>query len=176
MTIPLHTTNITANVSELRGDSRTKVVPPSAAAPDRFTRTSVLRRGAITRCGAVQIVLLAVAVGICGCGGGSGSPHPVEPTLARQTLTTVLEGWKEQPSLERWREQHTDIVVQDMDWLMGNQLTSFEVLEEGRAVDANLHCDVRLTLVDANRKSTEKTVTYLVGTSPKLTVFRQIIP
>ncbi len=170
MSISLNTTNITAKFSESRGDSLTRVVPPSAGSPFRFTRTS------FARCGAVQIVLLAFAAGICGCGSGSGSPHPVEPTLARQTLTTVLEGWKEQPSLERWREQHTDIVVQDMDWLMGNQLTSFEVLDEGRAVDANLHCEVRLTLVDSNQKSTKKTVTYLVGTSPKLTVFRQIIP
>ncbi|MEZ6062110.1 MAG: hypothetical protein R3C19_17360 [Planctomycetaceae bacterium] len=88
----------------------------------------------------------------------------------------MLEGWKEEPSLERWRTQHTDIVVQDMDWLMGHRLTSFVLLDEGRAVDANLHCDVRLTLVDSDNKSTEKTVTYLVGTSPKLTVFRQIIP
>jgi len=122
------------------------------------------------------MLLLAVALALSGCGSGPGSPHPVEPTVARHTLTTVLEGWKTEPSLERWREQHTDIVVQDMDWLTGHQLTSFEVLNEGRAVDANLHCDVRLTLVDSNQQSTKKTVTYLVGTSPKLTVFRQILP
>lgn len=170
MFIPRNTTNITEKVSESRGDFLTGVIPSSAGAQFRITHTSRSRRRA------VQIVLLTVVVGICGCGSGSGSPHPVEPTLARQTLTTVLEGWKEQPSLATWREQHTDIVVQDMDWLMGRQLTSFEVLEEGRAVDANLHCEVRLTLVDSNHKSTEKTVTYLVGTSPKLTVFRQINP
>jgi len=101
--------------------------------------------------------------------------HPVSPATARQTLETVLAGWKEGKPPDAWRKEKPEIVVQDIDWSMGKKLVGYEILGEGRAVDANLYCDVKLELAEeAGAKS--KTVTYLVGTSPVLTVFRQIIP
>lgn len=131
----------------------------------------------LQRLTASRHAVVAVAmIGLCGGCGGEGSPHPVDSELARQTLRKVLESWKAGESIESWPEQSPPVVVQDMDWLSGQMLEEFELLDEGSAVDANLHAQVRLTLRSKDSQSTsEKTVTYLVSTSPHLTVFRQIM-
>jgi hypothetical protein len=66
-------------------------------------------------------------------------------------------------------------VIQDFDWMGGAKLTSYEILTT-KAIDANLHCEVKLSLTGAQNGGSEKTVTYLVSTSPVLTVFRAAAP
>jgi hypothetical protein len=122
-------------------------------------------------------VSLCVAALAAGCGSGTGqSPHPVQPDLARNTLQEVLQSWKDGETIDSWREHDPQVVVQDLDWMAGRKLQNFEILDGDEAVDANLHCQVRLTLNDPDARQAEQTVTYLVTTSPKLTVFREIIP
>ena len=43
---------------------------------------------------------------------------------------------------------------------------------DGKSVEANLYVPVNLTLKMTNGKQVKKKVTYIVGTSPYLTVFR----
>lgn len=109
-----------------------------------------------------------------GCGGGYAQ-HPVTPGKAKETLQLVLDGWKEGKPIDNWRKATPEIVVQDHDWSGGKKLTAFEIQGDGQAIDANLHCDVKLTLDDGGKPVT-KTVGYLVGTSPVLTVFRKLGP
>ena len=66
------------------------------------------------------------------------------------------------------------MVVQDRDWQQGVELVDYEIAGPGDAQDANLICDVQLTLRGSDGTSTEKTVTYIVGTDPVLTVFRKV--
>jgi len=124
-----------------------------------------------------RIVLIFAFLGsFCGCGGQGGSPHPVDPELARQTLRKVLESWQAGDSIDSWQKQSPPVVVQDMDWISGHSLEAFEILDDGEPVDANLHAKVRLTLVsDKSGGASDKTVTYLVSTSPRLTVFREMM-
>lgn len=105
-----------------------------------------------------------------GCGGGV--PYPVKPDVARQTLTQVMESWKKGETPESLQQAPKKIVVQDMDWMSGSTLVGYEVLEDDKPVGANLVAKVKLQLRDKQGQQSEKTVTYLVGTSPALTVFR----
>lgn len=114
--------------------------------------------------GIAAIVLLVAA----GC---SQSQHRVEPSTAQRVLLDVLESWQQGDAPESWQTRQPAVVVQDFDWKSGAKLVSFEILET-EAVDANLHCKVRLTLTSDQGKK-DQTVTYLVGTSPVLTVFRE---
>ena len=57
--------------------------------------------------------------------------------------------------------------------MTGKKLVDYEVIGEGKEVDANLIAQVKLTLEDKGSQI-EKTVTYVVGTAPKLTVFRDM--
>lgn len=92
------------------------------------------------------------------------------------TLETVLTSWQQGETPQSWRERDPEVVIQDVDWMSGKQLQEFELLDAGEPIDANLHCRVRLTLVEPQRGSVEREVTYLVTTSPKLTVFRSMTP
>lgn len=121
------------------------------------------------------LMMFGMTIATGGCG-SSRSPHPVDPDLARNTLQEVLLSWKSGDSLEQWQQSSSEIVVQDLDWLSGARLEEFEMLDEGTSVDANLYCRVRLKLSRKSEELSEQTVTYLVTTSPKRTVFRQIIP
>lgn len=119
----------------------------------------------------VAIVLLAIS----GCG-YSASKHRVEPATALQTLKQVLDSWKQGDTPESWQQRSPAVVVQDFDWKAGRKLQEYEILNEGESVDANLYCNVKLTFSDARAGKSERTVTYLVGTSPVLTVFRSPTP
>ncbi len=116
---------------------------------------------------------LILVLGICGCNGSdySAAAHRVDPQLARSTLVSVLDSWKAGEDPAGWQQKEPSVVIQDFDWMGGARLTEYEILDE-RPIDANLHCDVKLTLEDPQKGSAEKTVTYLVSTSPVLTVFR----
>ena len=118
--------------------------------------------------GPALLLLLAA-----GCGGSSPEDHRVNAPQARKLLEEVLAGWQKGETPESWREKTPEVVIQDFDWQGGARLNSFEILSEGDAIDANLHCRVKLKLEDPKKKAIEKTVTYLVGTSPALTVFRE---
>ena len=73
------------------------------------------------------------------------------------------------------------MIVQDFEWDSGAKLLDYQLVDDGKAYDANLRIQVKLTLAGGDAKAapaakkTEKTVWYLVGTSPKVTVFRDML-
>ncbi|OYW23771.1 MAG: hypothetical protein B7Z55_03200 [Planctomycetales bacterium 12-60-4] len=116
---------------------------------------------------------LVLAFLTMGCG-----PHrnvPVNVDVAHQTLKKALEQWQQGAVPEDLRKASPEIVVQDLDWSGGAKLLDFEVLGKGEPMDANLVAKVKLTLQSEAGNEQEKTVTYVVGTSPVLTVFRDMM-
>jgi hypothetical protein len=105
---------------------------------------------------------------------GCGSSHRVQPDVAEKTLRTAMESWKNGQAPGDLQKATPAIVVQDLDWMSGSKLVDFQILEGGQPVDSNLYAQVKLTLQGAGGEKAEKTVTYVVGTSPALTVFRDI--
>jgi hypothetical protein len=109
-----------------------------------------------------------------GCSSG-GNPYPVNSQLAEETLNRTLDAWKDGKTPEEMQEETPPVVVQDMDWMNGKKLLEFEVLDDSQAVDANLIAKVKIKMSTGDGKMTERTVTYVVGTAPKLTVFRDLM-
>jgi len=109
-----------------------------------------------------------------GCGEQRAAPVNVE--LARSTLLEVLEHWKKGGTIDELRQRSPEIVVQESLWSGGRKLQDFELVDDGRAQDANWFCDVELTLAPENgEEPTQKTFTYAIGTDPVLTVFRAML-
>ncbi len=129
----------------------------------------MLRRR-INACAAVLAVTLALPL-LYGCGGGGGSPNPVDSDRAREYLKAVLDTWKKGESIDSLKTGSPAITAQDFDWLAGASLVDYEVAGEGTPIDANLRVPVKLT-VRSKGKETKKSVSYLVTTSPAVTVFR----
>lgn len=117
--------------------------------------------------------LLTVSM-LCGCRSRASTEHRVEQSVARDTLQSVLNSWLDGETPESWQKKSPQVVVQDMDWKTGAKLKSFEILGEGEAIDANLYCQVKLRFSPPHNGKSESQVTYLVGTSPVITVFRAV--
>lgn len=91
------------------------------------------------------------------------------------TLVEVLDHWKSGGNIEELRKRKPEIVAQDFAWMKGVKLQEYRILDDGRPENANLRCEVELTLVPADDGApTKKTVNYLIGTDPVLTVFREV--
>ena len=116
-------------------------------------------------CSRAAVLLLLAA----GCADRPAA-RPVEPEAARRALRTTLDAWKAGRPIESVAGDVPPVVAQDFDWLAGAKLDGYEVIGDGTPLDANLRVPVKLSL----RGKPAKTVHYVVGTDPRLTVFRAL--
>ncbi len=124
----------------------------------------------------LQALLCGVVLScvLLGCGGPVRA-KPVQSDLARKTLAEVLDHWKSGGNIEELRKRKPEIVAQDFAWMKGLKLQEYRILDDGRSENANLRCEVELTLVPEDGGApTKRTVNYLIGTDPVLTVFREV--
>jgi hypothetical protein len=113
------------------------------------------------------------AVALAGCSTGPKTAAPVEPTRARAALVATLDAWKAGRPIDSMPQADPPVVAQDFDWIAGAKLDAYTVLDDGKPEDANLRVRVQLTVRPAGGAApVKKTVAYVVGTDPKLTVFR----
>jgi hypothetical protein len=111
-----------------------------------------------------------------GCSGSSHA-HDVDPARAKEALKTALERWKNGEDPGSLAKSATPMTVQDFDWMAGAKLMEYQIVDDGKAQDANLRVRVKLTLSNVGKGNgkVEKAVWYLVGTSPSVTVFRDML-
>ena len=99
---------------------------------------------------------------------------PLDHSKARDALKTTLEAWKKGDEPSALASASPAITAQDLDWLAGAKLVSYEVKGEGTGVGSNLKVPVELSMKAKDGKDIVRTVNYVVGTSPSLTVFRDV--
>ncbi len=125
----------------------------------------------------VSVVVLAALV-MTGCSNPSLA-HAVDPPRAIDALKTALDAWKQGADPKSLADSATPMTVQDLEWSGGARLVDYAIVSDPKAEDANLRVRVKLTLAaDSARsraKTLEKQVWYLVGTSPSVTVFRDML-
>lgn len=121
----------------------------------------------------MMIVTVAVALAVTGCG-GAPQAAAVDAPKARQALETALEGWKKGTPPDALQNGSPPMTVQDLDWTNGFKLVNYQIDEDTKEVDANVRITVKLTLKDPKGKEVQKQVRYVVGTSPSVTVFREL--
>jgi hypothetical protein len=113
------------------------------------------------------LVLLCVV--LAGCSGGEGRTLALDQDAAREACKEFLNAWK---SGEKSDDLQPAIIGKDEDWSAGAKLLEYELLPNEMDGGSNLHIPVRLTLKNAQGSESKLDVTYIVGTSPKVTVFR----
>jgi len=126
----------------------------------------------ISKCARVGALAVLAAALALGCSAQGPRAAPVEPDKARAALVATLDLWKAGKKIEDASAANPPVVAQDFDWMAGAKLTEYKLLGDGTPEDANLRVRVQLTVRDAQGRTTTKTVNYVVGTDPKLTVFR----
>jgi hypothetical protein len=125
--------------------------------------------------------LLATCLGVLsalmlsGCSGSSPAAA-VDAPLARESLKVALDHWKKGEDPKSLLSSATPMTAQDYEWASGAKLLDYEILDNGREEAANLRVQVKITLTEQGKtKSVAKTASYVVGTSPSVTVFRDIM-
>jgi hypothetical protein len=121
------------------------------------------------------LTLVAVACVALVRYGSSRRLDPVNVSQAREALQKILQCWKDGHPPDEMQKASPPVFVQDFDWLAGRQLASFEIAPDHRTDDVNLHCAVRLRIKSVGGDEVQKDVTYVVTTSPVVTVFREVM-
>ena len=67
----------------------------------------------------------------------------------------------------------SSIVAGDEDWSAGSKLVGYKLSDREFNDGANLHLTAELQLSSKKKKAGKTTVTYIVGTSPVITIFRK---
>lgn len=114
-------------------------------------------------CGIVCVLLL---FGLWGCSQGDTPSHPLDQDLARASVQKAMQAWVDGKTP---KELEPEIVVGDTSWQQGEKLVSFEIVTNEETSDgSNLHIVVKQKF-----DSSDSEVTYIVGTSPVITIFPQ---
>lgn len=103
-----------------------------------------------------------------GCG-SEGRNLSLNKEAAREACKDFLNAWKEG---EKSSDLEPSIYGRDEDWDAGLKLIEYEILPKEHDGGSNLHIPVLLTLKNAQGAESKVEVTYIVGTSPKVSVFR----
>ena len=125
------------------------------------------RRHFLTR---LQISICLFLSIVSGCTDKAGAP--VKLDVAQQTLLSAMEAWKDGKEAEDLLAEKPSIVVQESEWVEGTKLLEYEIVSDDQATGPNLIATVKLKLSKSDGTVTSKTATYVVGTSPGLTVYR----
>ena len=127
-----------------------------------------------------SLLVVAACLGVLGllllsgCSASSGA-SVVDAPRAREALKTALDHWKSGGDPKELESSSTPMVAQDFEWAAGAKLLDYEVQGE-RPEGRNLRFEVKLKLgPQGNKKAAEKKGSYVVGTSPSLTVFRDVM-
>jgi hypothetical protein len=119
------------------------------------------------------LVALVATACLSGCGVRQHSA-PLDVELARDVLKTSLESWMKGDSADTLRDGSPSIIAQDPDWVTGARLVAYTLDGDDKRVAENLFVPARLTLKLKNGKQATKNVTYVIGTSPQVMVFRSL--
>jgi hypothetical protein len=118
-------------------------------------------------------VVVLAAASLAGCGVRQRAA-PLDVRLAREVLKTSLEAWKKGDPAETLKNGSPSIIAQDPDWVAGARLVAYTLDGDHKRVAENLFVPVKLTLKLKNGKHATKDVTYVIGTSPNVMVFRSL--
>lgn len=114
-------------------------------------------------------VIAALLIGAAGCDGGARD-LALDPDLARSSVRSFLDAWQRGGTADELNAADPQIVAGDPDFKAGKSLVAYRVLPEETDDGTNLHVSVELELKDGARVR-KKRVTYVVGTSPVVTIF-----
>lgn len=113
-------------------------------------------------------VIVALCMTAIGCG-HSGHNLSLDESKAKNACASFLNAWKDG---KKSADLKPGITGKDEDWEAGKKLDSFELLPNQRSDGVNLRVPVRIVLKDDAGAESQQQVTYIVGTSPVVTVFR----
>lgn len=136
----------------------------------RYQLNLNLSGSGLTTCRLCGLLCLVFLIGCSDPVGG-----PVNINVAQSTLTSAMDTWKEGKTPKALLERSPSVFVQEAEWNEGTKLIEYEIINNNAPAGPNLIATVKLTLSKGEGKVTEKMATYVVSTSPSLTIYRNLM-
>ncbi len=120
-------------------------------------------------------LLLAGAIllpwALAGCGSSGGYDRALDPDLARKSVELALQAWVDG---KKPADLKPAIIIGDPAWDSGRKLVAFQLIADKEKSDgSNLHIVVLREFRDGQGASRKSETTYIVGTSPVVSIFPQ---
>ena len=120
-----------------------------------------------------QIRWLFCLAFLMGCSDKVGAP--VNMNVAQKVLASAMESWEDGKTPKDLLNGSPSIFVQEAEWNEDTKLLDYEITSDDQPAGPNLIATVKLKIGSADGTVTEKTATYVVGTSPSLTIYRNLM-
>jgi hypothetical protein len=108
-----------------------------------------------------------------GCSDKAGAP--VNINVAQKILESAMKSWQDGKSSKDLLAGTPSVFVQEAEWNEETKLVGYEIISNDQPAGPNLIATVKLKLSKPDGKVTEKTATYVVGTSPSFTIYRNLM-
>ncbi|MFN7292742.1 MAG: hypothetical protein ACK5YR_20440 [Pirellula sp.] len=125
-----------------------------------------------TRIPFLSLGLPIVLLSILGCT-GAPSVSNSDPTKAKEIAITILDAWKQGETMESLKQKTPPMFAVIDLWKDGSKLNSYEIIGEGEMVGPNIRFQVRFNCQDKAGKKVDKTIKYLVTTTPAITFIKE---
>lgn len=120
-----------------------------------------------------RLAVAAALLTVVGCGARSARNLKLDKELAHNSLETCLKAWKSREKIESLTQLKPPMICRDSDWETGATLQDFKFVGVETDDGTNLHSAVELSMLDKYGREVRKSVKYVVGTSPSITVLRE---
>lgn len=121
--------------------------------------------------GTIRIATAALLLGLlAGC--GPELPPAVDPGDAGRYLSGALDAWKTGESHDALAQKEPPVVFTEPLWKEGVQLLSYE-LGEVQLHGRQGRCTVKLTLQNKDGKQYQRSIGYLIDTTPRVVITRE---
>lgn len=102
-----------------------------------------------------------------------GLDKDADPDEGGKALQIALEAWKNGQPNEELEKRTPPILMNEDDWRAGKSLLDYKV-EETSLVGRQVRARVRIALRDKNGKVQEQSATYIVDTTPRIVIVRDL--
>jgi len=113
------------------------------------------------------ICVALVFIALVGC---APSAAKLDKPTAETALATFLEAWKNGEKPADLKAKQPSIIAGGSDFTEGRKLAEYKIINQDKSDGSNLHAIVELTIGEG-KNVRKRQVTYVVGTSPVITIF-----
>jgi hypothetical protein len=129
-------------------------------------------RTLVTRKLFLGLSLCIVLSSVIGCS-NAPSVSSSDPNKAKEIATTILDAWKNGETMESLKQKTPPMFAVIDLWKDGSKLNSYEFVGDGEMVGPNVRFQVRFNCQDKAGKKVDKTIKYLVTTTPAITFIKE---
>jgi hypothetical protein len=116
---------------------------------------------------AAGIYMAALAAGC-----GKTIDEPVDPNKASAALQAALDAWKAGEEYGTLQHRTPPVYFNEREWEAGKKLLDYQIAKAD-LMGRQGRCSARLSLRDKAGKVTEREISYLIDTSPRVVITRE---